>query len=732
MTRLSRGALPVAFLLVLLLISLHLMSSAVQNAAEMNRLFVPLLLFIVLGLSVLVLLVLINIAHLMISYWRKVPGARLTLRMVVMFLGLSLAPVTIVYIYSQQFLLHGIDSWFNVEIDRAMEDALALSQASLDLHKRERLKLTRRLLTELGGISVAGLTLSLDELRDVSAATELSLMDGSGRVITSSNTDPTVLVPDRPDNSILQQTRNGGDFVGLVPGGEDEVMEIRAVVGDPIRGFILQALYPTSPRITELASKVQDAHNLYNELSYLRESLKSTFTLTLALVLIFSLLSAVWAAFFSARRLVSPIADIAEGTRAVAAGDYDKRLPLPQSRDELSFLVSSFNAMTRRIAQARNTAERSQHQVEAERAYLETVLSHLSSGVITFDPDLRLHTLNPVACEILGLEGQDLMGHQLASLNQLSPQMAQFLDSLSPAFETSEHDWRGEIALLGAEGRRVLLCRTTPLRAPGEERNGLVLVFDDITALIRAQRDAAWGEVARRLAHEIKNPLTPIQLSAERLRHKFLRKMAPEDAEMLDRATRTIVQQVDAMKEMVNAFSDYARPPRMNPARLEPDPLVSDVLELYQGAPAGATVEADLGAPGTLIEADAGRLRQVLHNLIKNAMEALEAAPNPRLTVRTRHLTQRDLGWLELRVEDNGPGFHQDILNDLFEPYVTTKVKGTGLGMAIVKKIVEEHGGSIWAENRTQGGACVILRLPTPESPPTPALSQSQSDKENP
>ncbi len=732
MNRLTRGALPVAFLLVLLLISLHLMSSAVQNAAEMNRLFVPLLLFIVLGLSLLMLLVLINLTHLLISYWRKVPGARLTLRMVVIFVILALVPVSVVYFYSQQFLLHGIDSWFNVEIDRAMEDALALSQASLDLHKRERLKLTRRLLSELDGISVAGLTLSLDELREVSAATELSLMDSSGRVITSSNTDPTVLVPDRPDNSILQQTRGGGNFVGLAPGEEEELMQIRTVVGDPIRGFILQALYPTSPRIGELAEKVQDAHNHYNELAYLRESLKSTFTLTLALVLIFSLLSAVWAAFFSARRLVSPIADIAEGTRAVAAGDYDTKLPLPQTRDELAFLVSSFNAMTRRVAQARNTAERSQHQAEAERAYLETVLSHLSSGVMTFDPDLRLHTLNPVACDILELAGRALAGRALAEIDALSPQTAQFLDALRPAFDTPGRDWRGEIALLGGDGRRILLCRTTPLRAPGEQRNGLVLVFDDITALIRAQRDAAWGEVARRLAHEIKNPLTPIQLSAERLRHKFLRKMEPTDAEMLDRATRTIVQQVDAMKEMVNAFSDYARPPRMHPTPLQADALVADVLELYRNDHSGVTLEAELAAPGRMIEADAGRLRQVLHNLIKNALEALDGVSAPRLAVSTRFLRQRDLDWVELRVEDNGPGFGDDIINDLFEPYVTTKVKGTGLGMAIVKKIVEEHGGAIWAENRTQGGACVILRLPAPESAPTPDTTKTQPDKETP
>jgi len=701
----------VAALLALLLISLDLMSSAVQNTAEMNRLFVPLLLFILIGLVVLLALVTINLFQLLSRYRRRVTGSRLTLRMVALFVSLALAPVSIVFYYSQQFLLRGIDSWFNVEIDRAMEDALALSQASLDLHKRDRLRVTQRLLGELQGISAATLTISLEELRERYGARELALMEPSGKLITSSNADPTILVPDRPEGYVLDQARSGQPYVGLAPGEAGKQMQIRVVAPDPVRGFVLQALYPTTQTLSDLTLKVQDAYNQYKELAYLRRSLKNTFTLTLSLVLLFSLLGAVWAALFSARRLVAPVANLAEGTRAVAAGDYDKQLPLPPGHDELGFLVSSFNTMTRRLAQARDAAERGQRQVEAERSYLETVLSRLSSGVMTFDAQWRLHTANPAAHDILHLPPPaGWLERPLDELADASPQMRQLLDTLQPVLAKRGAEWRGEVTLLGSEGRQILLCRTTPLSLA--EHAGLVLVIEDVTALLRAQRDAAWGEVARRLAHEIKNPLTPIQLSSERLRLKLLRRLEGDDAQVLERATHTIIQQVEAMKEMLKAFSDYAHPPKHRPQPLRLDQLVRDVLDLYHHADHGPGVELELHAEEVRIEADPVRIRQVVHNLVKNAQDAVEGRPDPHIRVATRRGVQGEFRYVELCVQDNGAGFDDEVRNRLFEPYVTTKVKGTGLGLAIVRRIVEEHGGLIWAENRPEGGASVILRLP--------------------
>ena len=714
LNRYRAGAWAVVALLVTLLVTLDLMSSAVQNSAQLSRIFVPLLVVNLLGLVLLLVLIGANLGRLVQDYRRRRAGSRLTVRMVVMFVLLSLAPVAVVYYYSLNFLLRGIDSWFDVQIDQAMKDALELSKSSLGLNQRVLLKYTEQLLRDIEDFSETALAISLAQLREQSGAIELALMNPSGQVITSSNANPTILVPDRPSAEVMAQVREGSDYVGLVPKGPDD-LQIRVLVNDPSgRRLILQGLYPTSQHISGMSGKLEEAYDRYQELSFLRIALKRNFSLTLSLVLLFSVLGAVWAAFYSARRLVAPISEIAKGTRAVAAGDYDKQLPLPKARDELAFLVASFNAMTRRIAQARDEAARSKHQVEAQRAYLETVLGRLSSGVMAFDAEHYLRTANQAAHQILKVDLEPYLYSSLEELAEASPQLRQFVEAVTPPLSELEGEWREEITLYGGEGRQVLLCRITPFAQRGGEYQGHVLVFDDITALIKAQRDAAWGEVARRLAHEIKNPLTPIQLSAERLRHKYLKAMPEADARVLDRATHTIVQQVEAMKEMVNAFSDYARPPKMQSEPLDLDRLVGEVLELYHLAEGGGSLQPDLGAAGLQVEGDPLRLRQVVHNLVKNAQEAVAGQPDGWVRVTTRSYSERDCRFVELRVEDNGPGFDDAVLPQLFEPYVTTKAKGTGLGLAIVKKIVEEHGGIISAENCGPGG-CVILRLPAIE-----------------
>jgi PAS domain S-box-containing protein len=708
------------------------MSSAVQNAEQLSRLFLPLLIFILLGLVVLVFVVAINVMQLVGNYRREAAGSRLTLRMVVLFVALSLAPAAVVYYYSQQFLLHGIDSWFDVHIDSAMEDALGLSRASLDLHRRERLHTTQKILPRLKeAASVAGMTIVLAEERERLEASELLLMDSAGRAITGNNVDPTVLIPTLPDESILQQVQEGGSFVGLITKGKDALLELRVVVADAEQPLMLQALYPTSDSVSVLTEKVQKSFNRYKELAFLRNSLKNTFTVALSLVLLFSLLAAAWTAFFTSRWLVAPIADIAEGTKAIAAGDYGQQLPLPKSRDELSFLVKSFNAMTRRIARARDQANRSQQQVEAQRTYLETVLSHLSSGVMTFDLEQRLRTANAAACRILQIKSEGLIGEPLEMLAEQQPQLALLVEALQGPLSTDGEEWRDEVIIYGSEGRQVLHCRTTPLQQPESERSGYVLVFEDITTLIQAQRDAAWGEVARRLAHEIKNPLTPIQLSAERLRHKYLHTMPADDVEVLERATHTIVQQVEAMKEMVNAFSDYARPPQMNLQPVVLDELLAEVLELYHGDSSGPEFIFSLESDGVQVEADPLRLRQLVHNLIKNAQEATAGQSDGQVEVVTRRQSVDECQCVEMQVADNGVGFNSENPNHLFEPYETTKTKGTGLGLAIVKKIVEEHGGVIWAENRPERGARITLRLPIIAGCPACATLPAEQSGEN-
>jgi nitrogen fixation/metabolism regulation signal transduction histidine kinase len=708
LSRLRLGGISVGLLLILLLVTLHLMSSAVQNSAELSRYFVPLLVINLAGMVVLIGLITYNSIRLIRQYLRHSAGSRLTLRMVAIFIFISLTPVGVVYFYSFSFLQGGIDSWFDVRIDQAMEDARELAQASLDLNQRLWLKYTEQQLLSINDTSESALSLTIAELRQQSGALELSLSDYNGQIIAYSNAVASELAPSKPDDFILQQLREGNSYVGLAR-EKDELM-IRVAVEDPLgRPFIIQGLYPASDRVSALSEKLELAYNRYKELSFLRQSLKRNFSLTLFMVLMFAVLSAIWAAFLSARRMVAPITNIAAGTRAVADGDYDRQLPVPRAKDELAFLVTSFNAMTRRIGQARDQADRSQREVESQRAYLETVLGRLSSGVLTFDGEQRLRTTNPAAEKILGTNLQRLIGSPVQNLALVSPVLRQFAEGLQAPLRQAGKEWRGELTLFGGEGRKVLICRATPFAQP-DGPSGHIVLFDDVTALIRAQRDAAWGEVARRLAHEIKNPLTPIQLSAERLRHKYLKKMPAKDAEVLDRATHTIVQQVEAMKTMVNDFSEYARPPQMEVKPLYLDRLIDEVIDLYRGNKA-VRFSVKLGAEQSRVEADTLRIRQVVHNLIKNAIEALEGQPQAKVEVITQVLSRDEHPYYEMRVRDNGPGFNESMVQHLFEPYVTSKPKGTGLGLAIVKKIVEEHGGIIWAENCDKG-ACVVMQLP--------------------
>jgi nitrogen fixation/metabolism regulation signal transduction histidine kinase len=621
-------------------------------------------------------------------------------------------PVAVVYYFSLQFLQRGIDSWFDVQIEEALDDALELSRGSLDVRLGDLLKLTEKIAEEVSEMSPALIPIGLYDLRVLSGAVELSVFGLDGRIIASSSAEGTGIVPKRPTQNVLMSLAQGRSYVGLDPIG-DAGLHARTAVPVPVtksdaEPLTLQALYRIPGRLSSLADNVESQIVRYKKLAYLRTPLKYSYILTLSLVLVLSLLSAVWAAFFSARRLVEPIGILADGTQSVAEGDYSKRLPVT-SEDELGFLVRSFNDMTRRLSKARDQAYSSQQEVEGQRAYLETVLGSLSSGVLSISNDGELRTVNEAACQILGI---DLSGQLGCDLGKISARYA-FLEPLLSLVESrlveDVLDWQEQVILFDSSGRRVLMCRSTALPASQDIAGGQVVVFDDVTDLIRAQRDAAWGDVARRLAHEIKNPLTPIQLSAERLRHKYLNTMQDDQAEVLDRATRTIVQQVETLKEMVNAFGDYARAPRLQLEPLDLYELLRDVADLYQGSK--LHIDLDLLEPAPMMNGDAGRLRQLLHNLFKNALEAVRGRRDGALLVRSRWVFDAGERFIDLSFEDNGSGFSDEVLERLFEPYVTTKTRGTGLGLAIVKKIVEEHNGQIRAQNTLQHHACVELRF---------------------
>ena len=683
-------------------------------------------------MATILLVVLIgkSIWQLIQQYRKGRTGSRLTVRLVIMFVILSVTPVSVVYYFSLDFLKRGIDSWFDVRVENALTDALELSKTSLGVRTRELLRQTQEMSPRLNAISNELATLTLNELRSESGANELTLFTNDGRIIASSINGTTRLLPQQLEDSTLQLLRQGQDDFGLVPIPEIG-LHIRIAINmanpDPaLDGRILQLLYPITPRINELAENVQEAFSAVRSLTVLRLPLKYSFILTLSLILLLSILMSIWAAFFAARRMVAPISDLVEGTRAVAAGNYEKRLPLP-GKDELGFLVRSFNEMTQKISLAQENARVSQQQAEAQHSYLETVLGNLSSGVITLDANNFLQTSNHSANQVLNASLAHFIGHFLDDAIEEYSHLQHFVDAIYPHIEAKEAQWQEEVTLFSGGGRKVLICRGTLFSSSADNEtleDGSIIVFDDVTELVKAQRNAAWGEVARRLAHEIKNPLTPIQLSAERIRLKYLDKMDAEEADILNRSTHTIVQQVETLKEMVKAFSDYARMPTLNLDTINLNSVITEVLDLYLSPNDDSLYSVTLDSTNPIIEADNGRLRQLLHNLIKNALEAnqenhSESQPDlqeEKVYISTRCAEEQACRYVELKITDTGPGIADDMFDQLFEPYVTTKPKGSGLGLAIVKKIVEEHGGMIFAENAENRGASIIIRLPVKES----------------
>lgn len=732
--KLFSGSLPIVALFVLLLVSLYLMSDASHDSALFSRLYTWLLGINILAIMLFIGLIGRSLWQLIRQYRQQVAGSRLTARLVIMFVILSVTPVSAVYFFSLDFIKRGIDSWFDVRVEQALTDALELSQTALGIRMNELLQDTRSMARIVANTGPEMAVLTLNDLRSANDANELTLFSRNGHIIAASSAETESLLPQRLDTGTQLILRQGRADVALLP-LRDAGLFVRVAVAVPGaatsgEGLILQALYPVSERINALADSVQSAFGRYREVAYLRVPLKYSFILTLSLVLLLSIMIAIWAAFYAARRLVAPITDLAEGTRAVAAGDYEKRLPLP-GRDELGFLVRSFNEMTHRIALARNAVQDSQRQAEAQRAYLETVLGNLSSGVITLDVHHRIRTSNPAASYILTLDLEEYRGKALDDIATEHPVLMTLVDTIYEHLGNHQDDWQEEITLFSSSGRQVLMCRGTPLPESSDIPGGNLIVFDDITTLIQAQRNAAWGEVARRLAHEIKNPLTPIQLSAERLRHKYLDSMPPQEAQILDRATHTIVQQVETLKAMVKAFSDYARMPGLNLEEVDLNNLVREVRELYRGGDMQVRFHLQLDSETPRIEADVGRLRQLLTNLVKNALEALDYQAGD-ITLSTRCAEEHSCQFVELGVRDTGPGIPENMLGQLFEPYVTSKPRGSGLGLAIVKKIVEEHGGMLRAENLPGGGAYIVIRFPVLHRKGEQADSAPEADSKEP
>ncbi len=753
-----RATLLIAAVSALALLALLVWSTG--NASRYAQQYDTLLLLNGVFAVALIFWVVVLSARLLRQIRRRQFGARLTARFALSFALIGVLPGALIYVLSVQFMSRSIESWFNVRVDTALEAGLTLGRAALDTQLQDLSSRAREAAAKLTDTSDVDMAVTITRLRETSGASEAMIFSGNGRLVAFSSSNYGQLIPDVPPPHVLNQLRVSRNYGAaeadeLVDAPElDDTdlagntgLQLRVVVPIHVLGRAtalgvspdsrwLQLIQPVPEQIARNANQVRQGYRDYQELALSRLGLRKLYGITLTLALILAVFAAVVVALALSRRLVRPLLTLAAGTQAVGVGDY-RPLPEPPEKDEVGQLTRSFNAMTRQLEDARQMVENNRQQLERSNVYLESVLSNLSSGVLVFDEGFRVSMFNHGAQAILRVDLRSVKGRPLETIDgafTLS-QLIRHAFAAHAAVGSERPYWQQQFELedsANADNEQkqnviTLLARGTHLSVDGRG-NGYLVVFDDISEVISANRTVAWGEVARRLAHEIKNPLTPIQLSAERLAMKLEQRLDADDAAMLMRSTNTIVNQVASLKKMVDDFREYARTPPAQMQAININELAADVLTLYGWDPAGASmhtdgqsvkIEAAFDHTLPLIEGDPTQLRQVMNNLLANARDSInqgQAPENGRIYVQTK-LTHSSLDGgnehlaVRLTVSDNGPGFEAQVLSRVFEPYVTTKTTGTGLGLAIVKKIIEEHGGRIDISNGREGGARISILL---------------------
>ncbi len=700
-------------------IMLFLLATAGANTDFFERRYQLLLIINI----VFVLLFIFVVGYLLWRFRRRLKsgvfGSRLALRLLLIFSLMAILPGVLIYTISVQFLEKSIESWFDVKVDRALESGLHLGQTMLENRLEELQKKAKVAALSLSEPSTSQVA-ALNELLLQTQIEEATLFNQDGKVIAFSSENNLTLFPEALSGNIKRHIRTQKAY-GTIESIADKGLYLRVLVpvnvlslNDDIR--VLQLLQSVPEQLAHNAEKVQEGYWDYQELSLSRQGLTRLYSVTLTLALLLSLFSALATASLLSENLSAPLGMLAEGTRAIAQGDYSRR-HLVQSRDELGILTQSFNLMTQQLEEARAIAQHNQNEVESARTHLESILANLSSGVLVFDENQVLVKANRSAEQILQVPLISLDGSVIDGCVEKEPQMQALLQEIRAGFDSNETEvWERQMTRNSDGNNQVLLLRGTQL--PTNSGDGGVVVFDDITNLLQVQRTVAWSEIARRLAHEIKNPLTPIQLSAERLEHKLAKKLNEQDAIILQRSTETIVNQVEALKRMVNEFNQYARTPTLERSALDVNNLVQEVLTLYETTNISHKARDRIHIKRTLanhlpaIYGDSTQLRQVLHNLLLNAQDALNEIEKPVIEIITRSTQDT----IQLSIRDNGYGFSDEVKPRIFEPYVTTKPKGTGLGLPIVKKIIEEHSGVIHIENLEPQGAQVTIILPVYEN----------------
>ncbi len=692
-------------------IALFLLASASANTPLFERNYQSLL--VLNGILIVILMGIVG--RQLFKLWRArragVFGSRLAVRLMLMGALVALLPGALVYAVSVQFIGRSIESWFDVRVDRALEGGLNVSRSTLNERLADTVGKAQQIANNLHESS-SYYGIALNRAAELVGVDEAAIYTPAGVLIAVGGMHPSLSTPPPPSHDTLRLVRS--HQISTAIDQDEKGLQLRVVLPlEPNEQSEVMRFLQVVDRVpATLAADIETVQNGwldYEEISVSRKGVKRLYTLTLTMALLLTLTIALGTAVVLSERFAAPLGLLAEGTQAVAAGNFGIRQPVT-SRDEMGSLTESFNAMTAQLEQAQLERERNHQALETTRAYLESVLANLSSGVLVFDDRLQLRTANHSATVILQSPLAELEGVALTCWAARQPALAPFADLLSQYIASAGNEqWHQETEIRIADTERTLLVRGTRLSGPPVSH---VVVFDDVSVMVQAQHDAAWSEVARRLAHEIKNPLTPIQLSAERLAMKLADKLADADQEVLKRGTQTIVSQVAAMKHMVDDFAIYARQPR--PGQLTDFDIVTllkEVLALYDHLQ--PHLQLVLPETPVILHGEANRLRQVLHNLLQNAIDAQadSAAPGYRISLSVEEDEGRR-SEARLSVCDDGPGFTEEVLRRAFEPYVTTKAKGTGLGLAIVKKIIEEHGGRVTLANKAPHGGKITLLLP--------------------
>ena len=689
------------FIAVLGMLALYVLALATGHASRLAQYFWWILTFSAALLGILLTILVSQLWKLWLDRRRRVFGSQTAIRLAKMFMLVAILPGLFLFGVSAQFISHSIDSWFGNETEQALERSLNLSKSALDLALDTSVRKAAAVQVALiGEMSLQqDAKQALGQLSANSDFDQLALYDSKTLSPAAEYREPDAdkLPPPELTRDILEQVKTTGSARSVANVGHTLYAQGWLALPE-LHGqhYILFFRQPVQKQVADDVTLIEAARARYAEISYAKQGLQTFFLFILLMATLLAILLALVIALFFAQRFTAPILSLAAGARSVAQGDYSQQLAVYRN-DELGRLTTLFNHMTAEL-------NASHIRQEAARHYLECVLSSLTSGVVTLDDQGYLKACNSSAGQILMLDLAACRETSVHEWHKLGVAEALAAQVLLAILSTIDSDKPVQLTYAAPDESRILLGKAT--RLPEDNGAGTVLVFDDVTALVQAQKEAAWGEVAQRLAHEIRNPLTPIRLSAERLAWKLDGKLDDKDAAMLERATNTIVNQVAAMKDMVEAFRNYAKAPKLKLERIDLNVLAAELLVLYEGS--DCTFEADFSNIEAVVEADTGAMRQVLHNILKNGAEAAAEDEQPKVSIQTAVQDDKVL----LNICNNGKSFSEDMLLHAFDPYVTDKPGGTGLGLPVVKKIIEEHKGRISLANRPEGGACVKITLP--------------------